>query len=70
MWFANKFLVYSLIASIILQLVIVYSPLGSYFKVVSLGLYEWAVLLIGTAAGFYFGILVAKLINKLMAEEH
>lgn len=70
MWFANKFLVYSLIISIILQLIIIYSPLSSYFKVAPLGLYEWIVLLIGTAAGFSLGILVAKLIDKLIPEEY
>ncbi|RLJ06063.1 MAG: hypothetical protein DRP14_00675 [Candidatus Aenigmatarchaeota archaeon] len=69
-WFANKFLVYSLLLSLGLQLLILYSPLGTYFKVIPLGLYEWSVLLTGTAVGFILGILIAWIIDKVIKEEY
>ena len=43
-WLANKFLLYSLTASVILQLTIIYTPLNTYFKVVPLNLTEWAII--------------------------
>ena len=69
-WFANRFLVYSLILSFVLQLVILYSPLGAYFKVVPLGISEWCVLLAGTVIGFASGILIAWMVDKLTKEEY
>ncbi len=69
-WIANKFLVYSLISSLILQLTIIYTPLSTYFKVVPLGLYEWLVLIIGTVIGFILGILITWIIDKATREEY
>ena len=63
-WFANKFLIYSLVLSLVLQLVIIYSPLNTYFGVVPLGLYEWGVLIGGTIIGFILGILIVRVVNK------
>jgi len=63
-WFANKFLVYSLILSFVLQLVLIYSPLNTYFGVVPLGLYEWGVLFGGTIVGFILGIVIVRVVNK------
>ncbi len=69
-WFANKFLVYSLILSLGLQLTLIYSPLNTYFKIVPLGLYEWSVLIAGTIIGFILGISIAWVINKVTKEEY
>ena len=69
-WLKNKFLVYSLIISILLQLVLLYTPLASYFKVVPLSLYEWGVLLSLTFAGFVAGITIAWIIDKMIKEEY
>jgi len=69
-WLANKFLVYSLLLSLGLQLLIIYSPLGTYFKVVPLGWYEWLELLVGTTGGFGLGVLIAWIIDKVTKEEY
>ena len=67
-WLANKFLVYSMLISLALQLIIIYSPLSTYFKVVPLGLFEWIVLIVGTISGFILGILIARIIDKITKE--
>ncbi len=69
-WLANRFLVYSLALSFLLQLVILYTPLASFFKVVPLGLYEWAILLAGTVAGFAIGIGIAWIVDRITEEEY
>ena len=69
-WFANKFLVISLVLSFLFQLILLYTPLSSYFKVVPLGWFEWEVLGIGTLIGFGSGILIAWIVGKLIKEEY
>lgn len=69
-WLANKFLIYSLAISVVLQLIIIYTPLSTYFKVVPLGLLEWTILIIGTVTGFALGILIAWAIDKVTKEEY
>jgi len=69
-WFANKFLVVSLIISLLLQLMIIYTPIGQYFKVVPLGIEQWGILIIGTIVGFVLGILIAKIVEKFVKEEY
>jgi len=68
-WFANKMLIYSLFASVALQLMIIYTPLNVYFKVVPLGLIEWVIILTGTAIGFVLGILIAEAIDRITKGE-
>ncbi len=67
---ANKFLAYSLAISLFLQLLIIYTPLSTYFKVVPLGLGEWTILIVGTGVGFGLGILIAWIIDKITKEEY
>ncbi len=69
-WFQNKFLNYSLLVSLLLQVIIIYTPLGTYFKVVPLGVYEWVVLVLGTTLGFALGIWIAKIIDKFIPESY
>lgn len=64
-WFANRFLICSMILSFVLQLILIYGPISSYFKIVPLGTYEWFVLFIGTSLGFLLGILITKLIDRV-----
>ncbi len=63
-WFANKWLIAGLVVSLLLQLVIVYSPLNTYFYLVPLGGYEWMVLLSGATVGYLLAILITKLVVK------
>ena len=69
-WLANRFLVYSLLLSLCLQLLILYSPLAPIFKVVPLGVEEWLILLVGTLIGLGSGILIAWVVDKLTKEEY
>ena len=69
-WLANKYLVVSLLASLALQVALIYTPLGQYFKVVPLGWYEWGVLIAGTTLGFILGIAIAWAIDKITKEEY
>ncbi len=69
-WLANKFLVYSLAASLALQLILIYSPLSKEFKVVPIGLYPWVILIVGTTGGFALGIAIAYAIDKITKEEY
>ena len=69
-WFSNKFLLISLVGSLLLQLLLLYSPLSSYFTVVPLGMEEWIILIIGTLIGFGSGVGIAKIIDKIVKEEY
>ncbi|RLJ00911.1 MAG: hypothetical protein DRP06_00725, partial [Candidatus Aenigmatarchaeota archaeon] len=69
-WIENKLLVYSLILSFALQLIILYTPLGLYFNVVPLGLYEWLILLSGTVIGFILGTIIADFADKITNEDY
>jgi len=69
-WFSNKFLVYSLAASLLLQLFIIYGPIGNYFKVVPLSLIGWVILLSGTTVGYILGIAIAEGIDRISTDEY
>ncbi len=69
-WFSNKFLNYSLLASLIAQILLIYSPVGNYFHVVPLGIHEWSILIGGTIIGFVLGILIAKIVDMITKEEY
>lgn len=62
--FSNKYLLFALIVSLILQLTVIYTPLSQYFKTVSLSLYDWKNILLTL---FVIGIVnysLARLISK------
>ena len=67
-WLKNKFLVYALVSSFLLQLFIVYSPLSTLFNTVPLHAKAWLILISGTFVGFSLGIGIAKLIDKVTKE--
>ena len=67
-WFANKWLVYALIGSVILQLLIIYSPLNKYFFIAPLSLFSWIILLSGVTLGYIAAILITKLVIKYIKE--
>ena len=56
--FSNKWLVIAIIASIFLQLLVLYSPLSTYFGTVPLDFEAWKVLLVflGASIASVFGI--------------
>jgi len=67
-WLSNKWLLAALIGSVIMQLVIIYTPLNQYFHIVPLGLHEWIILIAGVAVGFILAIVLTKLILKYVKD--
>jgi Ca2+-transporting ATPase len=63
-FFANKWLVLAIGISLLLQLIVVYPPLGYFFEVVPLGLYEWSILMCGLVVNIVVGILIAKFLYR------
>lgn len=63
-WLSNPWLLIALFSSLLLQLIIMYTPLRSFFHLVALGVFEWVVLLIGTLVGYVLAILITKLVDK------
>lgn len=61
---ANRWLIIAILVSFGLQLTVLYSPLGSLFDVVPLGLREWLVLLGGVAVGIVGTILASKVLTR------
>ncbi len=59
--FSNKYLIGAVISSLLLQVVVVYTPLNKIFKVVPLGLIDWVWIL---AAAFIL-IVIVKIIKKI-----
>ncbi len=67
-WLANPWLVVALIGSILLQLLIIYTPLNIFFHTVPLGLYAWFILISGVVVGYFLAIFITKIIiTKLKA---
>ncbi|MFH1455638.1 MAG: cation-translocating P-type ATPase [archaeon] len=52
--FSNKYLVGAVAISILLQLLILYTPLATFFKVVPLGLTDWVYIILVSSLGFVF----------------
>ena len=63
-WLANKYLLYSLIGSLALQLIIIYTPASNFFRIVPMHFIDWVLLLTFTVIGFFTGIGVTKLVDK------
>jgi Ca2+-transporting ATPase len=60
-WLDNRWLLLALGGSLLLQLLIVYSPLGMYFGVVPLSLEVWGLLLGGALLGFVLTFLLNRI---------
>ncbi len=63
-WTDNKLLLYSLGFSLLLQMIIIYTPLNKLFKVTPLGIYPWIILLVGAVIAFILAIFIAKIIDE------
>jgi P-type Ca2+ transporter type 2C len=62
--FSNKWLVFAVIASIGLQLIVLYTPLGRFFGVVPLGLFEWGLILGLGIIGYFLSYTAGLLIKE------
>lgn len=65
---SNKWLIGAVLSSFILQLIVIYTPLRSYFDVVSLGLIDWALILVALAIFITAGLLGFTLIKRVTHE--
>lgn len=65
-WLSNPWLLLALLVSVIFQIIIVYSPLNTFFHVVPLGIFEWTVLIIGVFIGYLLAILITKIITNML----
>ncbi|MCA9487619.1 MAG: cation-translocating P-type ATPase [Nanoarchaeota archaeon] len=63
-WWDNKWLLLALGISLILQFIVVYTPLKNLFHIAPLGLYAWVVLTIGVLIAYFVAIWVTKIIVK------
>ncbi len=61
---ANPWLVLAVVVSLALQLVLIYSPLGSLFDAVPLGLGSWGIILAGVAVGFPAALGVTRIVRQ------
>jgi len=67
-WLSNKWLLLSLVVSVVLQVMIIYTPLNGFFYVEPLGLKEWSVLVVGCLVGFVLALPITKLVVKWVPE--
>lgn len=63
--FSNELLLLSLVASLMLQLLIIYTPANVFFHIEPLGFHEWVILIFGTFFGFILTAVTVLMINKL-----
>ncbi len=64
----NKWLVGALGLSLLLQLIVVYSPLNKLFHIAPLGVIEWIVLLFGMVLTYIAAIFLTKLVLKYVKD--
>lgn len=63
-WFSNMYLFWALIISLILQIVVLYTPIGSAFEVVPMGIVSWTILVSGVVLAYVLAIFITNLITK------
>ncbi|NCN86965.1 calcium-translocating P-type ATPase, PMCA-type [archaeon] len=67
-WFSNMFLFWALILSLILQVLIIYTPLNKFFGIVPMHLTSWTILISGVVLGYFVAIWITKIIVKRVKE--
>ncbi len=63
-WFSNKYLLGSVVISVGLQIVLLYTVLGNYFGTVPLGIYPWMIIIAGVVIGYVLAVIITKFIIK------
>jgi Ca2+-transporting ATPase len=63
-FFSNKWLLLALAGSILMQFIVIYSPLNVFFGTVPLGLYSWEVLIAGAFICWILWIGIMKVLEK------
>jgi len=67
-WLSNKWLLGALIGSVLLQLMIIYTPLNVFFHIIPLGVYEWTVLVTGVIVSYITAIAITKVVVRFVRE--
>lgn len=67
-WSSNKLLLFALISSLVLQIVIIYSPLNTLFGISPLHNFSWAILIAGAVIGYLLSIWISNIIIKDVKE--
>jgi len=62
--FINKWVNLAILASLGLQLMVLYTPVRGFFHVVPLGFKPWGVMLAFTAASWVLGVIITKIVIK------
>ena len=62
--FINKWVNLAVAASIVLQLLVLYTPLNRFFNVVPLGFREWAIILSFMIVSWFLGVFITKQVIK------
>lgn len=65
----NKYVVISVIGVVLLQLVLIYTPLSTLFKIVTIPAEFWGVLIVTVLIGVFFAKLISNLVDYLVKEE-
>jgi Ca2+-transporting ATPase len=66
--FSNKWLILAIISSVLLQLLVIYTPLSKVFDTVPLSLIEWSYILIGCVFMFIIGTIGNYIIKGFTKE--
>ncbi len=67
-WLSNKWLLAALGISILLQLVIIYTPANSLLGIVPLGLGAWGILIVGSTLAYFMSIWITNIIVKKVGD--
>jgi len=63
-FFSNKWLVAAMLASLVILLVLIYSPVNTLLGLQPLGLFSWVILIAGTVFGWFSAIFITKHVVK------
>ena len=67
--FSNKYLIFAVLTSLVLQAVVIYTPLGKFFRTVPLGLIEIGEIIALGAVVFVIGKIVQPLITRITKQQ-
>ncbi len=66
--FSNRLLLLSLVSSLMLQLLIIYTPANTFFHIEPLGFHEWVVLLFGFVLSLILAAVTTIAINRIVRD--
>ena len=67
-WFSNMFLFWALVISVVLQLVVIYTPINTIFGIAPMHLTSWVILISGIITAYVLAIIITNIIVKYVKE--